>query len=511
MTYTPPDNNLAPIDFALKTSSKEEDKNLRREARMMELIDLGQKVQRAAHCVQIIHSSGKSPLDPPNPDDSSDGATDAESSGDESVDAQPPPRPPRASRSLEEKQAKLSKHTKRVLDNNYLVGVRLGRVKAIDGARRHGKPILKPHWKFPDPMLDLDRRDFIFMEYLPLGDLQKVICRIAEDNPNMLIPNKILWSFWLCLVRACIAMAYPPRKFHPMRKRDANPRQYRGLERRTWDFDPKRLLLEEIPPEQKRWRKKRMVHMDIDPTNIFLGPAKHAYDENPEEPDAPANQPGGVNDKGKDKGKEEVVKPIPAAIDIAMEDMLKLPNEEPEHEIIPMLKLADFGLAQMVKPNKRDRPNTLKQAGIAPEPGMFTDFILQEQFCPDWDYIPVDRDGNSIVNEPVAGNFDSHTNVWQSALLITYYKPPRPPRLRTRLVRDQELRSYSLLLDEEKYRDVDFELRSTIFNCLRHVPSERPSLQFLLDQALKGVARRSTGDATEGEIGGWVQRYVYDA
>ncbi|KAK6840362.1 hypothetical protein PG995_016116 [Apiospora arundinis] len=448
MTYTPPDNNLAPVDFALKTSSKEEDKNLRREARMME------KVQRAAHCVQIIHSSGKSPLDPPNPDDSSDGATDAESSGDESVDAQPPPRPPRASRSLAERQAKLQKHTNRVLDNNWLVAVRVGRVKAIDEARRQGKPIPKPHWKFPDPILDLDRRDFIFMEYLPLGDLQKVICRIAEDNPNMLIPNKILWSFWLCLVRACIAMAYPPRKFHPMRKRDANPRQYRGLERRTWDFDPKRLLLEEIPPEQKRWRKKRMVHMDIDPTNT--------------------NEPGGVNDKG--KGKEEVAKPIPAALDIPMEDMLKLPNEEPEHEIIPMLK---------------------------------------EQFCPDWDYIPVDRDGDNIVNEPVAGNFDSHTNVWQSALtmwqLITYYKPPRPPRLRTRLVRGQELRSYSLLLDEEKYRDVDFELRSTIFNCLRHVPSERPSIQFLLDQALKGVARRSTGDATEGEIRGWVQRYVYDA
>lgn len=48
---------------------------------------------------------------------------------------------------------------------------------------------------------------------------------------------------------------------------------------------------------------------------------------------------------------------------------------------------------------------------------MFTDFILQEQFCPDWDYIPVDRDGDNIVNEPVAGNFDSHTNVWQSALV----------------------------------------------------------------------------------------------
>ncbi|KAK6846347.1 kinase-like domain-containing protein [Apiospora arundinis] len=500
MTYTPPDNNLAPIDFALKTSSKEEDKNLRREARMME------KVQRAAHCVQIIHSSGKSPLDPPNPDDSSDGATDAESSGDESVDAQPPPRLPRASRSLAERQAKLQKHTNRVLDNNWLVAVRLGRVKAIDEARRQGKPIPKPHWKFPDPMLDLDRRDFIFMEYLPLG-----ICR----------KSSILWSFWLCLVRACIAMAYPPRKFHPMRKRHANPRQYRGLERRTWDFDPKRLLLEEIPPEQKRWRKKRMVHMDIDPTNIFLGPAKHAYDENPEEPDAPANepeapanqpdapanQPGGVNDKG--KGKEEVAKPIPAAIDITMEDMLKLPNEEPEHEIIPMLKLADFGLAQMVKPNKRDGYYIFKRDGG--KHGHFS----PEQFCPDWDYIPVDRDGNNIVNEPVAGNFDSHTNVWQSALtmwqLITYYKPPRPPRLRTRLVRDQELRSYSLLLDEEKYRDVDFELRSTIFNCLRHVPSERPSLQFLLDQALKGVARRSTGDATEGEIRGWVQRYVYDA
>lgn len=56
------------------------------------------------------------------------------------------------------------------------------------------------------------------------------------------------------MVRSCVAMKYPPRKFHP--------------DRPTWRRPNGRTdLIERIPPPHKRWRAKNWVHFDIDPTN----------------------------------------------------------------------------------------------------------------------------------------------------------------------------------------------------------------------------------------------------
>ncbi|KAI1327607.1 hypothetical protein F5Y16DRAFT_399182 [Xylariaceae sp. FL0255] len=52
------------------------------------------------------------------------------------------------------------------------------------------------------------RGPVIALEYLELGDLSSLISKLdAKQHVN--IPNRILWSFFLCLIRAVIGMAYP--------------------------------------------------------------------------------------------------------------------------------------------------------------------------------------------------------------------------------------------------------------------------------------------------------------
>ncbi|KAI0474473.1 hypothetical protein F4859DRAFT_522095 [Xylaria cf. heliscus] len=46
------------------------------------------------------------------------------------------------------------------------------------------------------------------LEYLPNGTLSGLIDRIAPRS--QLIPNRMMWRIWLCMVRQCIAMAFPP-------------------------------------------------------------------------------------------------------------------------------------------------------------------------------------------------------------------------------------------------------------------------------------------------------------
>ncbi|KAI0895549.1 hypothetical protein F4806DRAFT_86746 [Annulohypoxylon nitens] len=49
---------------------------------------------------------------------------------------------------------------------------------------------------------------FYTMEYLPNGTLEQFYNRVWAAGE--VLPNRVLWSIFLCLVRACIGMAYPP-------------------------------------------------------------------------------------------------------------------------------------------------------------------------------------------------------------------------------------------------------------------------------------------------------------
>ncbi|KAI0102923.1 hypothetical protein GGR51DRAFT_562128 [Nemania sp. FL0031] len=48
----------------------------------------------------------------------------------------------------------------------------------------------------------------LIVEYLENGSLGSLLARLM--GTDILLPNRILWSFCLCVVRACIAHAYPP-------------------------------------------------------------------------------------------------------------------------------------------------------------------------------------------------------------------------------------------------------------------------------------------------------------
>ncbi|KAK6076690.1 hypothetical protein SCUP234_07085 [Seiridium cupressi] len=47
------------------------------------------------------------------------------------------------------------------------------------------------------------------IEYLENGTLDMLIKRLQDRG--MHLPNRVLWSFFLCMVRACVALAYPPK------------------------------------------------------------------------------------------------------------------------------------------------------------------------------------------------------------------------------------------------------------------------------------------------------------
>ncbi|KAI0887837.1 uncharacterized protein GGS22DRAFT_185218 [Annulohypoxylon maeteangense] len=44
-------------------------------------------------------------------------------------------------------------------------------------------------------------------EYLENADIRRLYDRLIKHD--QLLPNRILWSFFLCLIRACVALAYP--------------------------------------------------------------------------------------------------------------------------------------------------------------------------------------------------------------------------------------------------------------------------------------------------------------
>ena len=91
------------------------------------------------------------------------------------------------------------------------------------------------------------------MEFYQLGDLRHVISMTRERGA--FFPDHLLWLFFKCLVKQCIAMEYPVRKFHPQRR-----------DGQTTDLE------EIIPPEYARWRQKQYVHFDFDPLNSTAQP-----------------------------------------------------------------------------------------------------------------------------------------------------------------------------------------------------------------------------------------------
>ncbi|KAK7757014.1 hypothetical protein SLS62_001030 [Diatrype stigma] len=184
-----------------------------------------------------------------------------------------------------------------------------------------------------------------------------------------------------------------------------------------------------------------------------------------------------------------------------------------DHSLVPRLKLADFGLAVEVKDQKRDCYYTnLRYRGKLY-------YYLPEQFGEEWESIAADRNGAQLCEEPVAGNFGSHSNIYQIALtmmcIITGCYPAQPPLAGTMKLKDgvTEIRSYGTLLLQGVFDWADAELRDMVVRCLAHDPAHRPELGELLQHATDNLARVSAAGAseTDDEIRAWHRYEVLGA
>lgn len=166
----------------------------------------------AAHCVQLINPEeiGLPPRRafefeyPDEDNEESDPESDNESVQD--LKEPPPPKPNR--RWMLENEAptmkqKLENWKEYYKDQNYRIKQR-NKIKSLEEKRNNdlqGKGKMKDEPRPYDPEAwDLNRVDFILSEYVPNGDLANLIGRAAEARE--MIPNRILWQFFLC----CMSM-----------------------------------------------------------------------------------------------------------------------------------------------------------------------------------------------------------------------------------------------------------------------------------------------------------------
>ncbi|KAI0010248.1 kinase-like domain-containing protein [Xylariaceae sp. FL0662B] len=89
----------------------------------------------------------------------------------------------------------------------------LNREKTWLGVLKDARHIVNPIAISNNPLLPrkVTRQGFthphIIIEYIENGTLGDFLERCGDRD----IPNRILWRIFLCLIRACVAMAYPPR------------------------------------------------------------------------------------------------------------------------------------------------------------------------------------------------------------------------------------------------------------------------------------------------------------
>ncbi|KAI1485159.1 kinase-like domain-containing protein [Biscogniauxia mediterranea] len=466
--------DIAPVmNLVLKIAIRGwDDKSLRNEE------ENTRQVARAAHCIQMIppekvgmRPKKRSRFRPQNHFDSSD---EGISSGEESRGEEPKEKPKsrrwRLQNERQKTKVKLQLLSDRMEIWRDLVKQRNARLQAR-AIKRQQEGEASQASTTDDPLdeeWELDYKDYLLLEFAENGDLANFIYKTNEMREK--VPNRVLWSFWLCLVSACVAMEYPPRKFHPKR-RDPDPADVEGLP--AMDFVDlnsetrgKRIgpdLYEDVPDPSRRWAGKRQVHFDIDPKNIFI----YGFDPN---------------------------------------------TKDNEHKLIPRLKLADFGLAQTVKPNKGNGYYWHKRG--TGKLGYYT----PEQFGEDWDYVRAPWIyGPEISEQPVAGNYGAHTNVWSIALslwqLMTGARVPFPPVVAPPEDPNDPNApvSYCTLINtHQRYAYIDADLRRTVYRCMMHRPADRPSLLTLMNEAKEGIKRSYPGESDE-EISAWVAKLLYNA
>ncbi|KAI1305712.1 kinase-like domain-containing protein [Xylaria venustula] len=437
-----------PFDFVVKIAIDDwEHYSIRHEEKYTK------KMARAAHSIQLIPRSRiglpdarRFAFEDEEVDDSSE---DGVSSGDESRADEPNQdaldmRTRRKIREESPLEARLKDrgHRFRLRASRETKERRRAEVARIRGRRAAGLP-----FTLADEVWDADRKDFMLLEFCPNGDLEKLLLKVRDRGEW--IPNRVLWSFWLCLVRACLGMQYPPRKFHPRRK--------------------------ENPPADR------------------------------------SGIPGVSNDAlGKMVGQDlfEEVPVFISGVDVGTQDAehrliprLKLADFGLAKEIKPKKRNSYYYY-------QRDRA---KFGYYAPEQfGQDWNYIVQPDGEPIEEDGPEISEQRIAGNYGPATNvWGIALLMWQ---LMTQMWAPVPPQLqaRTGLHANLPYNFCPLLLTDDRYDVYDVELRETIARCMAYDPQDRPTLPQLLQAAKRGIEKRFDRE-TDLLISDWVQEVLFNA
>ncbi|KAJ4403108.1 hypothetical protein N0V82_010703 [Gnomoniopsis sp. IMI 355080] len=249
------------------------------------------------------------------------------------------------------------------------------------------------------------------------------------------LSNRALWAIFECLFKGCVAMATPGR-FHE-HGQDVNAHAMAEQDETVpdWLHDGTQL---------PAWT---MVHFDLDPQNALVGNFEEA---------------GGP------------------------------------HENVPIVKIADPGLAIIMDDNVRNNEATLWNLRCRGK----TQYLQPEQFTREWEYrAALDRAHLSM--ESTAGNYHWWSNLyhigWIMWSLVTQCFPPVPPRALPYTYANEDPSSlsaatggggvglddggqfvnghtYGMHIMAEEFDDYDFELRLQILRCLDHVATNRPKM-----------------------------------
>ncbi|KAI1505006.1 hypothetical protein F5X99DRAFT_405641 [Biscogniauxia marginata] len=84
---------------------------------------------------------------------------------------------------------------------------------------RAAKHIVDPAVPRTDPLRTAWTLPYLFMEYLESGSLEDFQQRVRGATRTLpdgtevplVLPNRLLWSIFLCLIRSCIGLAWPPQ------------------------------------------------------------------------------------------------------------------------------------------------------------------------------------------------------------------------------------------------------------------------------------------------------------
>ncbi|KAK0748369.1 hypothetical protein B0T21DRAFT_302864, partial [Apiosordaria backusii] len=248
-----------------------------------------------------------------------------------------------------------------------------------------------------------------------------------------LFPEKVLWLVFDCLFKAVLAMAYPPRM---------RPELYDTTNRHKGRFP-----IKEVIPKTEDEMSPDLIHFDIDASNVLVG-------------------------------------------DFDFKDT------DFTHTLIPILKLADFGLAKFMRNSKATDPMDMHAHRAVGK--VYSGYLYPEQFHAEWDYMHAylpSEETNPDHISAVAGEYSYRSHIYQIGLIMwsmitlrkfalypfpysCFEKDVVDPKTGQAVVKQNW--GYGGYLQDrmwEKYYDPD--LLELVTACMLEEPNERPTLQDL--------------------------------